>query len=142
MNMIQVIKDVHQYFDREFGLVEVKQSVELVMFQHDLTRHDDLPEEIVDETIKSMAGRRTIYKSQDDKMIVAVRDRREFPDYKNVQVVSLVRNLLNENGINWEGCVAIGEVLQDAIENADYLSDDVGRTWAMSFVPSNDVNPK
>ena len=74
-------------------------------------------------------------------MTVTVTDPREFPDYKAVQIVALVRNLLNENGINWEGCEAIGEVFQKAIENADYLSDDVGRMWAMSFIPPNDVNP-
>ena len=68
-------------------------------------------------------------------MKVTVEDDREFPDYQNTQVVTMARNVANEVGVDWETCEKIGHKLQEMIESADYLSDDVGRTWAVSFDP-------
>ena len=68
-------------------------------------------------------------------MAVTVNDPRVHPEYKDVQVVAFVRNMINEAGLDWDVCLEVGEVLQLAIENADYLSDDTGRTWALSYIP-------
>ena len=70
-------------------------------------------------------------------MKVTVEDDRVFPEYKNVHIMALVRNVLNANGLDWSSCEAIGKYIQEAIEDADYLCDDVGRTWARSFTPGD-----
>ena len=69
------------------------------------------------------------------KVEVHVKDKRDYPNYNNVHITALMRNVLNANGLNWEACVAIVDEISDAIETADYLMDDAGRTFALSFVP-------
>ncbi len=71
-------------------------------------------------------------------MKVIVKDDREFPDYKNVQITTLVRNVINEMGADWGVCIEVGAKIQDAIHDADYLTDDTGVTWARSFTPSGE----
>ena len=71
-------------------------------------------------------------------MKVTVEDDREFPEYKNVQITALVRNTINEMGADWAVCIEVGLKIQEAIYNADYLTDDVGRTWARSFTPKGE----
>ncbi len=74
-------------------------------------------------------------------MKVTVEDTREFPEYKNVQITALFRNLLCEfvndrtywtwNEIERE----LSPRFSDVIKDADYLCDDHGNTWARSFTP-------
>lgn len=72
---------------------------------------------------------------QHGSVTVEVWDSRQFPDYKATPIIALIRNALNETGANWLDCKAFADKIQEAIKDADYLIDDVGRTWALSFVP-------
>ena len=72
-------------------------------------------------------------------MEVTVKDNRKFPDYKNVPVVSYIRNSLNQYGLDWVECEKIGKWFQEVILDADYLSDDHGNTWARSFTPKGNM---
>jgi len=67
-------------------------------------------------------------------MKVTVEDDREFPEYKNVEITALVREAANDK-LDWAEAVEVGEVIANAITDADYLCDSRGRTWAVSFDP-------
>ena len=74
-------------------------------------------------------------------MKVTVEDDRVFPDYKNVQIMALFRGVVSEH-VNdrtywtWDQIEKeLAPEFQEAIEDADYLCDDVGRTWVRSFTP-------
>ena len=67
-------------------------------------------------------------------MKVTVEDDRVYPDYKNVQIVAFFRELVSEY-VNdrtywtWDQIEReLAPKFQEAIEDADYLCDDVGRT--------------
>jgi hypothetical protein len=78
-------------------------------------------------------------------MKVTVEDDREFPDYKNVQINALFRNLVCElvndrTYWTWDEIVKeLSPKFRDAIVDADYLCDDYGNTWARSFTITKEV---
>ena len=78
-------------------------------------------------------------------MKVTVEDDRVYPEYKNVQITALFRELVSEH-VNdrtywtWDQIEKeLAPKFQEAIEDADYLCDDVGRTWARSFTPKRRI---
>lgn len=150
MNKIAAIKEVYYFFDKRIGLRECKEAVEHVLDEAnkgipEVLQINDVSEAMVNDVIywiRQGDPKKRVHCNPDQTMLVTVLDKREFPDYKNVQITTLVRELLNSNGLNWEACLIIGTLFQEAIENADYLSDDVGRTWAMSFVPKGENNAR
>lgn len=139
MNKVQACKEVYLYTDKRYSLKQVKDAVEMAMAQQGIDNTGNLPDLLVLDAARILHGHRSYYLSPDGKMRVTVEEHREYPNYKNVQIVALVRNILAGFGngmFGWDDATTVGQMIQDAIENADYISDDVGRTWAMSFVPN------
>lgn len=57
-------------------------------------------------------------------------------DKIGMQVTSVFRNLLNYHAsLDWAECVRLGEIFNDKLQEADWLEDDYGRTFDLTFEP-------
>ena len=55
----------------------------------------------------------------------------------HIQITAVMRNELNNvAGLDWLECDRIIERVQEHLSYATSLEDDVGRTWTLTFVPS------
>lgn len=62
-------------------------------------------------------------------------------DKSGLQVTAYFRNLINaELGIEWKECVRIGELFNETVEQADWLSTDIGMTFDKSYTPKEMKN--
>ncbi len=98
------------------------------MLVHLVQEHVNKGQTVPNRALARLAIEAVKQGTDDNGMIVLWWDTRAFPDYKNVPVTALVREAANDHN-DWGVAQKIGAVLQKTIVDADYLSDDVGRTW-------------
>ena len=53
-----------------------------------------------------------------------------------INVMALMRAVLNENGHDWKECEAVVAKVSAQIEGAAWLETDTGRTFDLGFVPT------